>query len=131
MKSKIIIAIFAFVAFVVATSCKKDLDLFPPNDLTTERKLFCHGNSPHKTGYPDFILKKSLFKTPFISSLKRWLKNNSHRSSLQRDERRLQISVTTHPSSTRGWRWMGHSNYGVTSGNGVRFTHADVPTALT
>jgi len=38
MKSRtIIIAIFAFVAFVVATSCKKNLDLFPPNDLTTDQ----------------------------------------------------------------------------------------------
>ena len=38
MKNRtIIIAIFAFVAIVVATSCKKNLDLFPPNDLTTEQ----------------------------------------------------------------------------------------------
>lgn len=38
MKSRtIIIAVFTFVAFVVATSCKKNLDLFPPNDLTTDQ----------------------------------------------------------------------------------------------
>jgi hypothetical protein len=38
MKSRtIIITVFTFVALVVATSCKKDLDLFPPNDLTTDQ----------------------------------------------------------------------------------------------
>ena len=38
MKNRtIIIAFFAFAALVVATSCKKNLDLFPPNDMTTEQ----------------------------------------------------------------------------------------------
>ncbi|MEI8048941.1 MAG: RagB/SusD family nutrient uptake outer membrane protein [Bacteroidota bacterium] len=37
MKNRLIILIFACVAVFIATSCKKNLDLFPQNDLTQDK----------------------------------------------------------------------------------------------